>query len=655
MFPKLLIANRGEIACRIARTARRLGIRTVAVYSDADAGSAHVAACDESVHIGGPRPAESYLRGDRILEAARETGAEAIHPGYGFLSENAGFARDCAAAGLVFVGPSPEAIDAMGSKSAAKALMEKAGVPLTPGYHGERQEPEFLLGEAQRIGFPLLIKAVAGGGGKGMRRVDRAADFTEALASCRREAQTGFGDQRVLIERFVTPARHIEVQIFGDRRGHVVYLFERDCSVQRRHQKVLEEAPAPGMSAERRRLMGEAAVAAARAVGYSGAGTVEFIVAADGAFHFMEMNTRLQVEHPVTEFITGLDLVEWQLRIAAGEPLPLRQEQLAIHGHAIEARIYAEDPARDFLPSIGALEFLSTPAPTASVRIDTGVRQGDVITPYYDPMIAKLIVHAPDRAQAIARLGAALGDYQVAGVHTNIEFLQRLVLAPSFVEARLDTALIERERGHLFAPRAATPRLAWDLAALVFLQAQYRRGADPWDDVSGWRAGSAGERHHQMAAGDERVDVKLRVLDATLRVDLGGEVSRVCGIQRGADVEACVNGRRVRARAHRRGDRLHLFFDGAHHQIEWIDPYLPNAVGGDRHGGLVAPMPGRVIEVLVEPGAHVKPGDRLLVLEAMKMEHTVTAPVEGTVVAIHHAVGDQVREGDELLTVTPVG
>jgi len=407
VFAKLLIANRGEIACRIARTARRLGVSTVAVYSDADANAAHVAACDEAVHIGGPRPQESYLRGEVILEAARRTDADAIHPGYGFLSENAEFATACAAAGIVFVGPSPQSIAAMGSKSAAKALMEKAGVPLTPGYHGDRQEPDYLLKQAESIGFPVLIKAVAGGGGKGMRRVDRAGDFTAALASCQREASSSFKDDRVLVEKYLTTARHIEVQVFGDNHGNTVYLFERDCSVQRRHQKVIEEAPAPGMTAQRRRQMGEAAVAAARAVDYRGAGTVEFIVAGD-AFYFMEMNTRLQVEHPVTEMITGLDLVEWQLRVASGEPLPRKQAELAIAGHAIEARIYAEDPARDFLPSIGKLEHLVTPEASATVRVDTGVRAGDEITPFYDPMIAKLIVHGDTRGEAIARMRSAL-------------------------------------------------------------------------------------------------------------------------------------------------------------------------------------------------------------------------------------------------------
>ena len=658
MFGKLLIANRGEIACRIARTARRMGVRTVAVYSDADAHAAHVTACDESVHIGGARPQDSYLRGDVILEAARRAGAEAIHPGYGFLSENADFARACAAAGMVFIGPPPEAIAAMGSKSAAKALMEKAGVPLTPGYHGDRQEPEYLLAEAQRIGFPVLIKAVSGGGGKGMRRVDRAEDFAASLAGCRREAQSSFGDDRVLVEKYLSPARHIEVQVFGDMHGNTVYLFERDCSVQRRHQKVLEEAPAPGMTAQRRRQMGEAAVAAARAVKYAGAGTVEFIAAADGTFYFMEMNTRLQVEHPVTEMITGLDLVEWQLRVAAHEPLPLQQEQLVIRGHAIEARIYAEDPAREFLPSIGTLEYLSTPATSHEVRIDTGVRQGDSITPYYDPMIAKLIVHGETRNDAIARLRAALGEYHVAGLHTNIEFLHRLAGAPSFLEARLDTALIERERELLFAPRLAPPRVAWDLAMLAFVLAQRRPPifGSPWDDTSGWRPGATGQRHNRLKCAGEVADLKLTFLGSTMLVDIGGEVDRVSGsLATDGLLEADVGGALVRARAHVSGGQLHLFFDTTHHVFEWVDPYLPEAVAGDRHGGLVAPMPGRVIAVLVEPGARVTAGTALLVMEAMKMEHTVTAAADGTIAAIHHAAGDQVQEGDELLTITPSG
>jgi 3-methylcrotonyl-CoA carboxylase alpha subunit len=657
MFGKLLIANRGEIACRIARTARRLGIGTVAVFSDADAHAAHVAACDEAVHIGGARPQESYLRGEVILAAARQTRAEAIHPGYGFLAENAEFARACGDAGVVFVGPTPEAIAAMGSKSAAKALMEKAGVPLTPGYHGQRQEADFLLEEARRIGFPVLIKAVAGGGGKGMRRVDRAEDFAAALTGCRREAQASFGDDRVLVEKYLNPARHIEVQVFGDTQGNAVYLFERDCSVQRRHQKVIEEAPAPGMTVPRRRQMGEAAVAAARAVNYVGAGTVEFIASPDGAFYFMEMNTRLQVEHPVTEMITGLDLVEWQLRVAAGERLPLRQDELAIRGHAIEARIYAEDPARDFLPSIGTLVFLATPTATPSVRIDTGVRQGDEITPYYDPMIAKLIVHGASRGEAIASLRVALGEFHVAGVNTNIEFLYRLMAAPSFTEARLDTALIEREREMLFAPRAPVPRLAWDLAALTFLLAQRREsaGLSPWDDGSGWRVGAGGQRHWKIRNAEQAVDVRLAIADSRLRVEIDGVTHVVAGsLAADGVLEASVDESQVHSRAHTRAGTTHLFLDHAHHVFEWVDPYLPEIVVGDRHGGLVAPMPGRVIAVLVKQGARVTAGTALLVMEAMKMEHTVTAPANGTIAAIHHDEGDQVREGDELLTITPI-
>ena len=619
MFGKLLIANRGEIACRVARTARRLGIRTVAVYSDADANSAHVAACDEAVRIGGPLPKESYLRGDVILDAARRTGAQAIHPGYGFLSENGAFAADCARAGIVFVGPSPESIEAMGSKSAAKALMEKAGVPLTPGYHGDRQEPDYLLTEARRIGFPVLIKAVAGGGGKGMRRVNAAEDFVAALASCQREAAGSFGDARVLVEKYLTTARHIEVQVFGDNHGNAVYLFERDCSVQRRHQKVLEEAPAPGMTPERRRQMGEAAVAAARAVKYSGAGTVEFIAAPDGDFYFMEMNTRLQVEHPVTEMITGLDLVEWQLRVAAGETLPLKQELLAIRGHAIEARIYAEDPAREFLPSIGKLEHLVTPRTGVEVRVDSGVRQGDEITPYYDPMIAKLIVHGETRAAAIARMRDALAEYQIIGMQTNVEFLGRLMTAPSYVNANLDTALIERERTHLFAD-PALPDSAWEPAARAALDIV--GGADsPWSAVDGWRLGARAVRSVTLRHGES---------ERAVAVDFTRSLARESGVVRVANA-------------------VHVFRDGAHQVFSIVDPYLPPVESAEAHGGLVAPMPGRVLAVLVQPGQVVARGAPLVVMEAMKMEHTVTAPRAGSVSQVLCATGDLVKEGAELL------
>ncbi|QHE85768.1 acetyl-CoA carboxylase biotin carboxylase subunit [Hydrogenophaga sp. BPS33] len=460
MFDKILIANRGEIACRVAATARRMGLRTVAVYSDADAQAKHVAACDEAVHIGASPARESYLDGARIIEAARASGAQAVHPGYGFLSENEAFAEACAQAGLVFIGPPASAIRAMGLKAAAKQRMEQAGVPLVPGYHGVDQDAQRLRDEAVRVGFPVLIKASAGGGGRGMRMVERADDFEAALASCQREAKSAFGDEAVLIERYVQRPRHIEVQVFGDSRGHCVYLFERDCSVQRRHQKVLEEAPAPGLGEDMRRRMGEAAVAAARAVGYVGAGTVEFIVEQppEGGmrFFFMEMNTRLQVEHPVTEAITGLDLVEWQIRVARGEPLPLRQDQLRMQGHAIEARICAENPDKNFLPSSGRLQVYRTPpcvqfqVAGASVRVDAGVREGDEISPFYDSMIAKLIVHGDTREQALARLDEALSQMHIVGPHNNVQFLRRVVRSPSFSQADLDTALIQREKATLF-------------------------------------------------------------------------------------------------------------------------------------------------------------------------------------------------------------
>ena len=458
MFAKILIANRGEIACRVAKTAQRLGIGVVAVYSEADARSRHVSMADEAYCIGPAAAKESYLRGDAIIEVAKKSGAQAIHPGYGFLSENEDFAAACAKAGLVFIGPPASAIRAMGSKSAAKTLMEKAGVPLVPGYHGDRQEPAFLQGEADKIGYPVLIKASAGGGGKGMRVVEKSADFAAALASCQREAKAAFGDDRVLIEKYLTRPRHIEIQVFADTQGQCIYLFERDCSVQRRHQKVLEEAPAPGMQAARRKAMGEAAVAAAKAVGYVGAGTVEFIANQDGSFYFMEMNTRLQVEHPVTEMITGLDLVQWQLQVAAGEPLPLKQAQLRINGHSLEARVYAENPARNFLPSTGTLRHLRSPhavefevgAGPAPVRVDSGVREGDTISPYYDPMIAKLIVWGETREIALARMGAALGQFEVVGVATNIGFLGRIVKSRAFATGDLDTGLIERNRAELF-------------------------------------------------------------------------------------------------------------------------------------------------------------------------------------------------------------
>ncbi|WP_343743014.1 acetyl/propionyl/methylcrotonyl-CoA carboxylase subunit alpha [Herbaspirillum huttiense] len=666
MFTKILIANRGEIACRVAATARRLGIATVAVYSDADAQAKHVAACDESVHLG-PAPAkESYLCADKIIAAALATGAQAIHPGYGFLSENAGFAQACADAGLVFIGPPASAIDAMGSKSAAKALMEKAAVPLVPGYHGERQESDFLRAEADRIGYPVLLKASAGGGGKGMRVVERSEDFEAALASCKREAISSFGDDRVLVEKYLTRPRHIEIQVFADGHGHCVYLFERDCSVQRRHQKVLEEAPAPGMSCGRRAAMGEAAVAAARAVGYVGAGTVEFIANQDGSFYFMEMNTRLQVEHPVTEMITGLDLVEWQLRVASGEPLPLKQEQLRIQGHAIEARIYAENPEKGFLPAIGtltrmrsapAVEFtLAAPGATqpAAVRIDAGVREGDAISPFYDPMIAKLIVWGADRDAALRNMARALAQYQVVGLATNIGFLQRLIAGQAFATADLDTGLIERHRDSLFpAPVAPTAdTLALATAALLQQEQRHQDSRDPWAQTSGWRLNTRLQRslNFEDDSGNSEVRIDYAGDGRQWQLQIGGNTHTLALHAANTDsVRISLDGRTLQADVAWEGEGLHLFDGRRQHSLRLPDP-MAHAGHAEAEGGrLTAPMPGKIVALLVEQGASVTQGTPLLIMEAMKMEHTIAAPSAGTVEALRYAVGDQVAEGAQLL------
>jgi 3-methylcrotonyl-CoA carboxylase alpha subunit len=656
MFKKILIANRGEIACRILRTARRLGIRTVAVHSDADANARHVRLADEAVAIGPAAARESYLVGERILEAARASGAQAIHPGYGFLSENAAFADACERAGIVFIGPPASAIRAMGSKSAAKALMEKAAVPLTPGYHGEDQDPAFLAKEARRIGYPVLIKASAGGGGKGMRRVDAPQEFEAALASCRREAKQAFGDDRVLVERYVLRPRHVEIQVFGDRQGHVVHLFERDCSVQRRHQKVLEEAPAPGMTPERRAAMGAAAVEAARAVGYVGAGTVEFIVDPSGAFYFMEMNTRLQVEHPVTEMITGLDLVEWQLRVAAGEPLPLTQEQLRIDGHALEARIYAEDPEKGFLPSTGRLLHLAQPETSYHVRIDAGVDEGDEIGPFYDPMIAKLIVWDASRERALARMQSALAQLRIVGVSNNVEFLSRLVASPAFAAADLDTALIEREQEFLFPAQRETPEEAWLLAALAELVRERAgagagRAASPWDARDGWRLNSRATRTLTLRVGDVQQEVSVEYVTGgfALAVGAGPRVQASGEWEAHGAFRARIGERRVHAAVIVAGERRHVFFEGRAWPFIRVDPSQCAGQGDDAGGRLTAPMPGKVIALLAEAGKRVEKGAPLLVLEAMKMEHTIKAPRAGVVKAFRFEAGDQVSEGVELV------
>ncbi|MEW6099319.1 MAG: acetyl/propionyl/methylcrotonyl-CoA carboxylase subunit alpha [Pseudomonadota bacterium] len=656
MFDKILIANRGEIACRVAATARRLGVKTVAVYSDADAQAKHVRACDEAVHIGGSAPRDSYLRWERIIEAARATGAQAIHPGYGFLSENEDFAAACAEAGLVFIGPPASAIAAMGSKAAAKALMEQAGVPLVPGYHGDQQDADFLMGEADRIGYPVLIKASAGGGGKGMRRVDRPEDFIEALASCKREAQASFGDDHVLVERYVTRPRHIEIQVFGDTQGNYVYLFERDCSVQRRHQKVLEEAPAPGMTEARRREMGEAAVAAARAVGYVGAGTVEFIAEQDGRFYFMEMNTRLQVEHPVTEAIVGHDLVEWQLRVAAGEPLPARQEDLRIRGHAIEARLCAENPEAQFLPATGRLEVFRTPPASefsvAPVRLDAGVREGDEISPYYDSMIAKLIVWGDTREQALARLDAALAHTHIVGLHTNVAFLRRVVGSRSFREADLDTALIEREREALFGVEGVPLACAVaGVAACVLGEERRLETPDPWSRRDGWRLhGMARRRMELDVAGQRHVAFLDYLHDGSHALELGGERLALRSRELGQDrYDVQLGQARWTLAVYRRGESFAVFAPQGATAVQWVDAIAHAGEGAGEGGRLTAPMPGKLIALHVQAGQAVKKGQALAVMEAMKMEHSIAAPMDGVVEEVLYAVGDQVAEGAELL------
>jgi 3-methylcrotonyl-CoA carboxylase alpha subunit len=664
MFGKILVANRGEIACRVMLTAKRLGIATVAVYSEADSHARHVDLADEAFPIGGSPARESYLVIERILDAAKKSGAEAIHPGYGFLSENAAFAEACAAEKIVFVGPPASAIRAMGSKAAAKALMERSGVPLVPGYHGEAQDFSTIREAAESIGYPVLLKASAGGGGKGMRVVERAADLEVALAGARREALASFGDDRMLVEKYLSRPRHIEIQVFGDAHGNIVSLFERDCSIQRRHQKVVEEAPAPGMEPSRRRAMGEAACAAARAVGYVGAGTVEFIAEGD-SFYFMEMNTRLQVEHPVTEMITGQDLVAWQFRVAAGERLPKSRDELGIDGHAIEVRVYAEDPARDFLPSIGTLAHLRQPDASADVRVDTGVRPGDSITPYYDPMIAKLIVHGPTRAAAVRRLREALGEYEVVGVATNLGLLRAIAAHESFAAGDLDTRFIARHADQLLVPRpasAAELEMVWAAGAARVLAdersalAESVSAADPWSPwgiADAWRMNGDGFQELVFRAGDESV---------TLRVHPRGDTRFSLATPTGTlDVEAVddgpgsslslrVGGVARRVRVVRRGSELTVFAGGVGRVVHVVDPLDPpaRAAGGDDR--LTAPIPARVARVLVAAGDAVRKGAALVVLEAMKMELTLSAPRDGIVGVVRHQTGEMVSEGTELIT-----
>ena len=659
MFKKILIANRGEIACRVAATARRMGLKTVAVYSDADAGAKHVDACDEAVHIGASAPKDSYLRWKKIIAAAQATGAEAIHPGYGFLSENEEFAQACLDAGLVFIGPPASAIKAMGLKAESKQLMEKAGVPLVPGYHGADQNPALLQREADRIGYPVLIKASAGGGGKGMRAVEKAEDFAAALASCQREALNSFGVEAVLVEKYVQRPRHIEIQVFGDTHGHYVYLFERDCSVQRRHQKVLEEAPAPGLSEVMCRQMGEAAVAAARAVNYVGAGTVEFIVeqreGGEMNFFFMEMNTRLQVEHPVTEAITGLDLVEWQLRVASGEALPLAQDQLKITGHAIEARICAENPDNNFLPATGTLQVYRKPVCTSfergRVRVDDGVREGDAISPFYDPMIAKLIVHGDTREQALARLDAALAQTHIVGLATNVQFLRYVVRSPSFAQANLDTALIPREAALLFNQEpVGLPLAAASAIAQTLLDEKASENADPFSRRDGWQSHGVTQRRFEFEFHGETASASLRYLhDGALWLDVGGVASPLVFAAAAPGLTVEFAGERLRVAVYRQGEVAHVFAARGATQLTAID-LLAHAGQAQAEGGrLTAPMPGKMVSFAVKAGDRVEKGQPLAVMEAMKMEHTIAAPSDGVVEELMYAPGDQVSEGAELL------
>ena len=659
MFSKILIANRGEIACRVIRTCRRLGIRTVAVYSEADADAQHVRQADEAYLIGGPRPADSYLRGDAVIAAAREAGAEAIHPGYGFLSENADFADAVAAAGLVFIGPSGASMRKMGSKAGAKELMAAAGVPVVPGYTGEDQSPNMLAREAARIGFPLMIKAAHGGGGKGMRVVHRLEDFIAQLESCQREAANAFGRDRVLLERYVASPRHIEIQVFADAHGHTLHLNERECSAQRRYQKVLEESPSPFLTPALRAAMGDAAVKAAQAIDYVNAGTVEFIVDPDGQFYFMEINTRLQVEHPVTELVTGLDLVEWQLRVAASEALPLAQDDIRQQGHAIEVRLYAEDPEAGFLPGSGRLERLALPEASPGVRIDAGVVEGDTVTIFYDPMIAKLIVHGADRMEALARLRDALARCDIAGPKSNIAFLERLVRHPAVTGGWIDTGYLDRHLDEFMpAPSlASTQQVALVAAELLWQEARARAQAgdgdepdSPWAIADGWRLGHAGARPLAFAHLGQTWTALAHGHGGRYRIELADEVHEVEDARLTGDLLGLrIHGQARRFRILRHGTRLTLHDGEQRTAVETVPAYrrtdMAEASGS---GKIVAPMPGRVVLVKARPGDEVVAGQELLVMEAMKMELAVKASRDGVVADVRAAAGDFV-EADTVL------
>ena len=637
----VLVANRGEIACRVMRTAKDLGLTTVAVHSATDRDARHCREADLCVDLGGSKAADSYLKIDKIIAAAHASGAQAIHPGYGFLSENAGFARAVEAAGLIFLGPPASAIEAMGSKSAAKALMERAGVPLVPGYHAEAQDLETFRLASERIGYPVLLKATAGGGGKGMKVVEDVTQLAEALASAQREALSSFGDARMLVEKYVLKPRHVEIQVFADQHGHCLYLNERDCSIQRRHQKVVEEAPAPGLSTAQRRAMGESAVRAAQAIGYVGAGTVEFLLDARGDFFFMEMNTRLQVEHPVTEAITGLDLVAWQIRVACGEPLPITQAQVPLRGHAIEVRLYAEDPSNDFLPQTGRLRVYRESAAGTGRRVDSGVSEGDEVSPFYDPMLGKLIAWGDDREQARLRLLAMLDEFAIGGLKTNLSFLRRIIAHPAFAAAELDTDFIPRYQEDLLPPPHELPAAFWTAAAEAYRQSLTPDVRDddpnsPWALSSGFRCGLPAQTLLALEANGERQIVTLPTPSTDTRPEQ--LILEKDGVQR-------------RHLAIRHEDTLYLYWEGELHRVTRFDPVIAAGSGHDSQGGLSAPMNGSVVRILVTPGQTVAAGAALVVLEAMKMEHSLRAPRDGVVKSLFCQEGDMVKEGSVLVAL----
>ena len=654
MFEKILIANRGEIACRVIRSAKKLGIATVAVYSDADTQSQHVKLADEAIYIGESPAAQSYLQADRIIQAALATGAQAIHPGYGFLSENDRFAQACQANNIVFIGPPVAAILAMGLKATSKSLMEKAGVPLTPGYHGSNQDPEFLKQQADAINYPVLIKASAGGGGKGMRLVERSEDFLSSLASCKSEAKSSFGNDEVLIERYVINPRHIEVQVFGDSHGNYVHFFERDCSVQRRHQKVLEEAPAPLVAQDKLDAMRQAAIDAARAVDYVGAGTVEFIVEQDGTAYFMEMNTRLQVEHPVTEMITGVDLVEWQLRVAFGEPLPKQQHELKIHGHAIEARVYAEEPEKGFIPAIGQISYLHYPEQNQHVRVDSGIVQGDEISSYYDPMIAKLIVWGENREAALVQMHHALGQFHVDGLGNNIAFLDRIIRSASFKQADLDTNLIQREDEFLFKNKCtldAKMIVSTALTELLLRFNQNKTASNPvWNSNTLWRVNICPSYTIQLNLDNELYQVNLSAQKEGFSAEYQGEIFLISGKLLNANsAHFSINGKQEKISFNQNKSGLTVFQNGQSYPFKYIQHQFGADESQNTEGNLKAPMPGVITQVLVNINDSVKKDDVLMTLEAMKMEYAIRAPYDGIIHSCYFQVGDQVKVGDELV------